>query len=102
MGRLTAGDFADAVHEVAAVMYRIQSASAHGFTAMSAFSSNSGKCNIDATLQFDEQSGRCHTIICPYTTPNQPRFFADRVRPGCSGRFRSALRWGRTRPCDKT
>lgn len=87
MGQLTAADFADAVNEVAGDMYRIQSASAHGFTARIEFSSNSRKYSIDATLQFDEHSGRCHTIICPYTTAKQPQFFADRVEEALRARL---------------
>lgn len=79
MGRLTEPEFSDIVGEVAGSMWRIESASANGFTADINFSTNSGKGSVAASLYFDDQTGRCTTIRCPYTTANQPRFFADEV-----------------------
>ena len=34
---------------------------------------------MDASLHFDDETGRCTTIYCPYSSANKPRFFADEV-----------------------
>ena len=78
MGRLTESEFAAIVDDVAGSMRRVESASASGFTASIRFASNSGKQSVRATLSFDDETGRCTTIYCPYHA-NLPHFFADKV-----------------------
>lgn len=60
-------------------MWKIESASASGFRAYITFSSKSGRQSVDASLHFDDETGRCTSIYCPYPSANQPRFFADEV-----------------------
>lgn len=79
MGRLTESEFSEIVADVAASMWKIESASAIGFTVDITFSTRSGKGSVAASLHFDDDTGRCTTIYCPYTDANQPRFFADEV-----------------------
>lgn len=79
MGRLTDAQFSAIVDDVADSMRTIQSATAHGFNAHITFASRSGRSSVEASLHFDAESGRCTAIRCPYTTANQPHFFADEV-----------------------
>jgi hypothetical protein len=78
MGRLTESEFSAIVNDVVGSMWKIESASVTGFTAMITFSSNSGKTSVPATLDFDDETGRCTRIVCPYRA-NRASFFADEV-----------------------
>lgn len=78
MARVTEEDFSAAVDGAAGSIWKVESASAVGFTAEIAFSSRSGRSSVRATLYFDSETGRCTTIVCPYQA-NVPRFFADEV-----------------------
>lgn len=86
MAQLSEADFAAAVKEVAADMWKVKDASTHGFVAVVKFASRSGKYLTEARLTFDPLTGRFVECVFPYTTANQPRFFMQALERLAAGR----------------